>query len=171
MFLRLTRALRPTITKNFSRNTAPLSVNDKLEEFTSSHLLREIEQKSDEGLDKDFVYDVGRAWRSNELRLKSSEDLHKLWYVLVKEKNRLYSDGYHYFNRLTPKQKACLNKVTLSMGRLKGVLGERERIRREYVAWLQKEYYEENKEEIKEEFNSKFFYLCIFFISFFSVMI
>lgn len=73
---------------------------------------------------------TGRAWRTNELRLKSFDDLHRLWYVLLRERNVLLtekewcrSNGRHWL-----RGESNLYKVKRSMARLKGVVGERNRV-------------------------------------------
>lgn len=83
----------------------------------------------------------GRAWRPEELRIKSHDDLHKLWYVLLKEKNKLKSDflmskqlGQIFYGH------ADMLKVRLSMARLLTIVNERKKIRNEYRKHLEDEY-------------------------------
>ncbi|XP_002153809.2 large ribosomal subunit protein uL29m isoform X1 [Hydra vulgaris] len=69
---------------------------------------------------------IGRKWKKSELRIRSNSDLHKFWYVLLKEKNML----------LTMRQEAKrlgipvpgptrLDKVNKSMLAVKSVIKER----------------------------------------------
>ncbi|XP_064599284.1 large ribosomal subunit protein uL29m-like [Liolophura sinensis] len=68
----------------------------------------------------------GRPWKLDELRIKSNEDLHKLWYVLLKERNMLMTMEHEY-------KRACelfpsperLDKVDESMKNLLSVVDER----------------------------------------------
>lgn len=68
----------------------------------------------------------GRAWEASELRRKSFNDLHKLWYVLYKERNVLMTESQRArrFNMrlMHPNRKTAVRK---SMGRIKLVLAER----------------------------------------------
>ncbi|KAF8773042.1 39S ribosomal protein L47, mitochondrial-like [Argiope bruennichi] len=68
----------------------------------------------------------GRAWTIDELRIKSNSDLHKLWFVLYKEKNMLLTMEHHckeeaeYFP--SPER---IDKVEISMENLEAVVRER----------------------------------------------
>ncbi|XP_058801495.1 large ribosomal subunit protein uL29m [Phymastichus coffea] len=69
---------------------------------------------------------TGRSWKKDELRIKSNEDLHKLWYVLLKERNMLmtmehaYNEAYELFP--SPER---IDKVLDSMDNLEAVVRER----------------------------------------------
>ncbi|XP_071451048.1 large ribosomal subunit protein uL29m [Hetaerina americana] len=71
---------------------------------------------------------VGRAWCKDELRIKSNTDLHKLWFVLLKEKNMLLSMEHESkeMMRLFPNPER-LDKVEESMTNLEEVVRERNR--------------------------------------------
>ncbi|KAK3835801.1 MAG: mitochondrial 39-S ribosomal protein L47 (MRP-L47)-domain-containing protein [Linnemannia elongata] len=78
---------------------------------------------------------TGRAWRASELRVKSFDDLHKLWYVLLKERNvlaaqkeeaRRFHISKQYFSN-----KGRQIKCQKSMARIKFVLNERR------LAWVE----------------------------------
>lgn len=84
-----------------------------------------------QGLEEFFINQreekCGRAWRAAELRLKSFEDLRKLWFVLMKERNML--ETYRHIARSTAKPMVNhrrLFKVRQSMARIKQVIHQRE---------------------------------------------
>eukprot|EP00494_Astrolonche_serrata_P024828 UN25088 len=69
---------------------------------------------------------VGRAWRATELLRKSFEDLHKLWWVLMRERNML--ETIRFQCRAEKRQMpnySRLIKCKKSMARLKTVVNER----------------------------------------------
>jgi large subunit ribosomal protein L47 len=71
---------------------------------------------------------VGRSWKASELRLKSFEDLHKLWFVLLKERNMLHTEkNLAKRNGEIMKGFSRFKKVKISMARLKTVINERTR--------------------------------------------
>ncbi|CAL7952400.1 unnamed protein product [Xylocopa violacea] len=69
---------------------------------------------------------VGRSWRKDELRLKSNEDLHKLWYVLLKERNMLLTMEEFCKKewKLFPNPER-IDKVEDSMSNIESVVRER----------------------------------------------
>ncbi|KAL6579893.1 hypothetical protein OROMI_007917 [Orobanche minor] len=74
--------------------------------------------------EKPIVY--GRGWKASELRLKSWDNLQKLWYVLLKEKNMLMTQRQmlNAQNLRFPNPER-IPKVRKSMCRIKHVLTER----------------------------------------------
>ncbi|CAH0407867.1 unnamed protein product [Chilo suppressalis] len=69
---------------------------------------------------------VGRSWKLDELRIKSNTDLHKLWYVLLKERNMLYTMEHECNEkvRLFPNPER-IDKVQESMDNIEKVVRER----------------------------------------------
>ncbi|XP_059353285.1 uncharacterized protein LOC130701782 [Daphnia carinata] len=68
----------------------------------------------------------GRSWTLDELRIKSNVDLHKLWYVLLKERNMLLTMEYNCREacHLFPSPER-IDKIQDSMTRLEQVIHER----------------------------------------------
>ncbi|KAJ0407749.1 hypothetical protein P43SY_009086 [Pythium insidiosum] len=72
---------------------------------------------------------VGGDWKAWMLREKSTEDLHKLWYVLLKERNALLTERAHCRAKgVAMPNPERRTKVKKSMARIKLVLHERSEI-------------------------------------------
>jgi large subunit ribosomal protein L47 len=92
------------------------------------HPLEQLFREDESLIDENGKTPVGRAWRASELRLKSFEDLHGLWFVLLKERNMLETERSKAKKANTQMMNpARLKKVRASMARLKTVLNERSR--------------------------------------------
>lgn len=114
--------------------------NNKLQAFTDFYLKKTAEEKN-------MKVSQGRAWDANELRIKSSEDLHKLWYLLLKEKNAILSD-----NKLKKKihgtqgPQGRMRKVRQTMAKIQTIISERKKICQEYRKSLEEEYIQKQRE-------------------------
>lgn len=79
--------------------------------------------------------ETGRAWDLNELRRKSFDDLHRLYFVIIKERNMLQTAKafYKFYGKMFEHNERILN-CKKSMQRIKQVIKEREELARE-MAW------------------------------------
>jgi len=119
------------ISKSFSRFSA-LPICFSVATFTT--LLKKadscgLDQFFEQGRSLPAKHNTGRPWLASELRQKSFEDLHKLWYVLLKERNLLATQDAELkrlgvqrsFNHNDGRSRMCRQ----SMARIKFVLNER----------------------------------------------
>ncbi|KAI3425296.1 hypothetical protein D9Q98_009062 [Chlorella vulgaris] len=68
----------------------------------------------------------GRTWEAADLRKKSWDDLHKLWFVLLKERTRLQAEKAMYRQQQQRMPNVTrVAKVRKAMCRIKLVLSER----------------------------------------------
>jgi large subunit ribosomal protein L47 len=77
------------------------------------------------------IVNVGREWTLSDVRRKSFDDLHKLWFVLYKERNLLLTIKQTVRRNQRPisaTDESRYIKVKRSMAAIKHVLGERQKI-------------------------------------------
>ncbi|RHY06401.1 hypothetical protein DYB25_003449 [Aphanomyces astaci] len=93
---------------------------------------------------------VGGDWKAWMLRNKSTDDLHKLWYVLLKERNALLTEQAecHTKNMVFPNP-FRKSKVRKSMARIKLVLHERSNIYQHNLAASAPPSTEDDEDEVK----------------------
>lgn len=124
--------------------------NQKLQKFTALLETRSEAEQKKKGGENELIA-TGRSWLTAELRLKSNEQLHKLWYVLLQEKNSVISDA-SYYQRVTNRKmpEIRMKSVEKSMARLKCVLTERKDVREKFREFLEDEYVAKRQEELKK---------------------
>ncbi|KAI8879761.1 MRP-L47-domain-containing protein [Backusella circina FSU 941] len=122
---RIARSVNWSATRQFTTST---TVRNAVETTTKPKGLYQFFENN-ETLPKQIW--TGRSWKAQELRQKSFDDLHKLWYVLLKERNVLATQREEARRLKLPKQlwtnAGRMKKCQKSMARIKFVLNERQR--------------------------------------------
>ncbi|KDQ62285.1 hypothetical protein JAAARDRAFT_54259 [Jaapia argillacea MUCL 33604] len=110
----------------------------------------------------------GRSWRAAELRRKSFQDLHTLWYVLLRERNLLATQD-EGLRRITGEKMSSNGTRNLmcrqAMARIKCILGERRlayegalkihEAQRQVKAQVKVEARQLNKDNFKRKFTER----------------
>lgn len=121
----LLRGTSPRITPSWS---SPISTTGQYRALHTTISRRGLEEFFDSPENwGDPTVKSGAPWTAKQLRTKSNEDLHKLWYVLLKEKNMLLTlEQEAKRQRVQMPSPERIRKVERSMIRLETVVKERE---------------------------------------------
>lgn len=124
-------------TLSFGTDLCKLMQNKKPEILQSNHLRKCLYSTSTGGIKLMAFFDEkknwteekvkhGRPWTLDELRIKSNADLHKLWYILHKERNMLLTMEEVYKQKEVPMPShERIAKVDESMENVLSVVEER----------------------------------------------
>jgi len=100
--------------------------------YRTSGVIRGFEEFYETPKKVNEVVHIGRGWTVPDLRRKGFSDLHKLWWVLYKERNLLLTEK-EKFRRggrpLTSENESRYIKVKRGMAAIKFVMCERRKIR------------------------------------------
>mmetsp|Transcript_81757 Transcript_81757/g.122816 ORF Transcript_81757/g.122816 Transcript_81757/m.122816 type:complete len:242 (-) Transcript_81757:35-760(-) len=112
-----------------------------IEEFFDEDLKTKIDEFSQaKGQINAVPVVTGKPWATEDLKKKSFEDLHKLWFVLIKERNMLATEILRY--KAQPEISKMfgvntrLKKVRKSMARIQGLLHLRKHEYHRYLGLL-----------------------------------
>ncbi|VWU49634.1 mitochondrial ribosomal protein L29/L47 precursor, putative [Hepatocystis sp. ex Piliocolobus tephrosceles] len=140
---------------NFVRYNKKLNFVPKrgIEELWKNSFLDSVNMKTKIEYSK-----TGDAWPCVLLRKKSFTDLHKLYYICLKEKNKLLGEQYFHFQNSTKMvQHGRLKKVKLTMKRILTVLSRRAiheqciRAKDILIKQQEREIYETQKFQLEEQ--------------------
>lgn len=128
MLRQLAATLRPLLQQHYHcqlqlHSAVAIQTNQCFHSSACAHGLEEFFETPLQEGDKPRT---GKEWKAADLRRKSFDDLHKLWYVLLKERNMLASEqGRRKARGEKLPNPTRTTKVKKSMARIKLVLTER----------------------------------------------